>query len=159
MGIDASQLRQHVIAPALTYLERYSKSAEALLLSIAAGQSTLGCQLAESNTYGIFKISAEQHQHCWDAYLVSDPSLASRVRGLASQHAFLEDPHLELAVNLRYATAIAWFLIEAQHIELPAEPDIQRFAQIWQQVFKPDGRPADFIKTWHRCFDGGLQAA
>ena len=159
MGIDASQLRQLVIAPTLHHLQRHSASAEALLLAVAACQSGLGCQLADSNCYGIFQISADQHQSCWDSYLAADPCLASQVRGLASQHAFLQDPHLELEVNLRYATAIAWFLIEAQHIELPATPDIQRFARIWQQVFNPAGLSGDFLQAWHNCLDGSLQAA
>ena len=159
MGINANQLRQLVIAPTLHFLQRHSATAEDLLLALAAGQSALGCRLAEHGTYGIFQISAEQHQCCWDHYLANDPCLASQVRGLASQHAFLEDPHLELAVNLRYATAIAWFLLEAQHIKLPASTDIRRFAQIWQQAFAPQGRPGDFIQAWHNCLDGTLQAA
>jgi hypothetical protein len=36
--------------------------------------------------------------------------MASLVRGLASQHDFLSQPHAELATNLSYATAIAWFM-------------------------------------------------
>jgi len=42
--------------------------------------------------------------------LAFHPDLASRIRGLASQRAFLEDPHSELATNLCYATAIAWVM-------------------------------------------------
>ncbi len=159
MGIDASQLRQLVIRPTLQYLERYSATAEALLLGVAASQSELGNRLAELNAYGIFQLSAERHQHCWDAYLAHDPCLASRVRGLASQHAFLEDPHLELAVNLRYTTAIAWLLIEAQQLELPAASDIAGLARIWQLVFKPEGRLSDFSQAWQSCLAGCLQAA
>jgi hypothetical protein len=151
MGIDACQLRQLVINPALHCLERYSVSAEALLLGIAAAQSDLGNVLADNHRYGLFQISAESHQRCWDTYLAKDPCLASQVRGLASQHAFLNDPHAELVVNLRYATAIAWLMIEARHVELPTTPDIQLFAQIWQQVFKPEGRLGDFSLAWQRC--------
>lgn len=155
MGIDASQLRQLVISPTLHYLDRYSVSAEALLLGIAAAQSDLGNKLHN----GLFHINAEHHQQCWDTYLAKDPCLASRVRGLASQHAFLEDPHTELTVNLRYATAIAWLMIEARQIELPNTPDMHLFAQIWQQVFQPEGHLGDFSQAWQRCIAGCQLAA
>ena len=159
MGIDASQLRQRVIRPTLEYLGCCSATAETLLLGIAAAQSELGRCLAQHQRYGLFQISAERHRHCWDSYLARDPCRASRVRGLASQHAFLEDPQLELTVNLRYATAIAWLMIEAQQIELPATPDISLFAQIWQQVFEPDKRTSDFTQAWQHCLAGWQLAA
>ena len=41
------------------------------------------------------------------------PVDASRVRGLASQRAFLSDPDSELQTNLSYCTAIAWLLVVA----------------------------------------------
>jgi hypothetical protein len=38
--------------------------------------------------------------------------MASRIRGLASQRAFLSDPEGELQTNLSYCTAIAWLLYQ-----------------------------------------------
>ena len=38
--------------------------------------------------------------------------MASRIRGLASQRAFLSDPDGELQTNLSYCTAIAWLLYQ-----------------------------------------------
>jgi len=38
--------------------------------------------------------------------------MASRVRGLASQRAFLSNPERELQTNLGYSTAIAWLLLD-----------------------------------------------
>jgi hypothetical protein len=113
MGIDAQQLCQHVIRPTLDYLGRHCSESENLLLGLAASRSGLGSALEAPLGHGLFRISEQLHQWCWDNYLARDPDLASRVRGLASQHAFLEAPHLELTVNLRYATAIACMLLEA----------------------------------------------
>lgn len=107
MGIAASDLRQHVIRPTLLYLGRHSSTAEALLLGAAASQSGLGSVLDDRQGHGLYRISELRHQQLWDQHLARDPDLASLVRGLASQHAFLAAPHLELTVNLRYATAIA----------------------------------------------------
>lgn len=68
-----------------------------------------------AKNYGIFQIDAPSHQRVWDKYLAFNPELASNIRGLASQHAFLKHPHLELTTNLSYATAIAWAL----HLAFP----------------------------------------
>lgn len=121
MGIAASELSQFVIRPTLIYLGRHCASAEALLLGVAASQSALGSALHDRRGHGLYRIGEMRHQSVWDQFLARDPELASLVRGLASQHAFLSGPHLELTVNLRYATAIAWMLIEEQapHFLLP----------------------------------------
>jgi len=78
------------------------------------------------------------------------------VRGLASQHAFLGGPHLELTVNLRYSTAIAWMLIEEQATPLPAADDLLALARIWRQIFHPQGRLRDFTHAWQTCIDQRL---
>ena len=159
MGIAASDLCQHVIRPTLIYLERYSTAAEALLLGAAACQSALGAVLTDRRGHGLYRIGSQRHAQLWDQHLARDPDLASKIRGLASQHAFLSAPHLELTVNLRYATAIAWMLIETEHRELPAADDLLGMAQVWRRVFKPHGRTKDFIAAWQRCIGSLSQVA
>lgn len=95
----------------------------------------------------------------WDQYLALDPERASRVRGLASQHAFLAAPHLELTVNLRYSTAIAWSLVEAARLPLPDQHDHLAQARVWRQVFQPHGRLHEFIDAWQRCIGSLSQVA
>ena len=150
MGIAACEFSQYVIRPTLIYLGRHSTAAEALLLGAAASQSGLGAGLNDKHGHGLYRIAALRHQQLWDLHLARDPDLASKIRGLASQHAFLAAPHLELTVNLRYATAIAWMLIETDACELPAADDLLGMAQIWQRVFRPQGRPRYFIAAWQR---------
>lgn len=151
MGIAASDLNQYVIRPTLLYLNNQCVAAEALLLGVAACQTSLGAELDNNSGYGLYRISAAHHRHLWDHYLAVDPERASRVRGLASQHAFLSAPHFELTVNLRYATAIAWLLIEQKHKELPAADDLSALAMIWQQVFAPSRQHGEFVLAWQRC--------
>lgn len=151
MGIAASDLCQHVIRPTLIYLERYSTAAEALLLGAAACQSALGAVLTDRRGHGLYRIGSQRHAQLWDQHLALDPDLASKIRGLASQHAFLSAPHLELTVNLRYATAIAWMLVEAADKPLPASHDLLGLARVWRQVFYPQGRSRDFIDAWQHC--------
>ncbi|WAH60114.1 hypothetical protein LZ023_11445 [Pseudomonas silvicola] len=151
MGIAARELSQYVIRPTLLYLGRHCANAEALLLGVAASQSALGNELHGRRGHGLYRIGALRHQALWDRYLALDPELASLVRGLASQHAFLSGPHLELTVNLRYATAIAWLLIEQQKTPLPQADDLIGMARIWRQTFQPQGRIRDFTAAWARC--------
>lgn len=159
MGIAACELSQYVIRPTLLYLGRHSVAAEALLLGAAACQSGLGSVLDDKHGHGLYRIAARRHQQLWDQHLALDPELASQVRGLASQHAFLAAPHLELTVNLRYATAIAWLLIEAGQHQLPAADDLLGMAQVWRRVFKPHGHSKDFIAAWQRCIGNLSQVA
>lgn len=159
MGIAACDLTQQVIRPTLLYLDRQSIAAEALLLGVAACQSSLGTALDNHSGYGLYRISEFHHRHLWDDHLAGNPELASRVRGLASQHAFLGAPHLELTVNLRYATAIAWMLIENHCEVLPAVQDLDAQALVWQQVFAPYRKPDEFISAWQRCVLGRAVAA
>lgn len=150
MGIAASELCQHVIRPTLLYLGRHSPTAEALLLGTAACQSALGSALGDPQGHGLYRISEPRHQQLWDRHLAFDPDLASLVRGLASQHAFLAAPHLELTVNLRYATAIAWLLVESERPALPAANDLHGLARVWRRVFHPQGRASDFLQAWQQ---------
>ena len=151
MGIAARELNLYVIRPTLLYLGQNNPNAEALLLGIAASQSNLGSALHDRRGHGLYCIREPRHTALWDQYLVHDPDLASLVRGLASQHAFLCSPRLELTVNLRYATAIAWLLIEEQKIAIPAADDLLGMARIWRQAFEPQGRLRDFTHAWHSC--------
>lgn len=151
IGIAAKELNQYVIRPTLLYLGLNNPNAEALLLGIAASQSHLGAALHDRRGHGLYCIRELRHAALWDDYLAHNPDLASQVRGLASQHAFLCSPHLELTVNLRYATAIAWLLIEEQKAIIPEREDVLGMARIWRQAFEPQGRLRDFIDAWRIC--------
>ncbi|MFT4764922.1 MAG: hypothetical protein ACI9OH_002025 [Oleispira sp.] len=112
MDLSPTELREMVIRPTLISLDKYSQAAENLLMAIALVKQENAHRLDTScaKNYGIFQIDVPSHQRVWDKYLAFNPELASKIRGLASQHEFLKHPHLELATNLSYATAIAWAL-------------------------------------------------
>lgn len=119
MELAPQELRD-IIRSTLNYLDVHSDAAENLLLNraIIVGRNP------SPQAPGLFAIDAATHRQLWDKHLAFNPDLASRIRGLASQHAFLTDPHLELAINLRYATAIAW----AVHLAYPAARDQAQLA-------------------------------
>lgn len=158
MGIAASELRRHVISPTLIYLGRHHPGAESFLLAVAATQSALGAELDSQAGHGLYGISDALHYRLWDGYLAKDPDLASLVRGLASQHAFFTGPDLELTVNLRYSTAIAWMMVEASGMTLPAEDNLLGMARIWRRIFQPNGQLEDFTTAWQTAVHPLFQA-
>jgi len=110
MYVTAEHLRDHVIRPTLQYLGTWSAASEEFLLDIAINAPDLGLFSARNEGLGLFHITAAQHRDLWDRYLAFNPDIASKVRGLASQRAFLTNPDSELQTNLSYCTAIAWLL-------------------------------------------------
>ncbi|MFV0478569.1 MAG: hypothetical protein ACK5ME_12160 [Parahaliea sp.] len=112
MYFSADQLRSQVIRPTLEYLGVWSAGTESFLLQAAIDAPELGLFSARKDGLGLFHITAAQHRDIWDRYLTFKPEVASRIRGLASQRAFLSSPDEELMTNLRYCTAIAWLLYQ-----------------------------------------------
>lgn len=107
MKIAPNELRELIIRPTLEGLGCYNSAIENLLVALAQMQE-FNSQSHHWQIQGLYPIDAELHQRVWDKHLAFDPDLASRIRGLASQRAFLNNPHRELNTNLSYATAIAW---------------------------------------------------
>jgi hypothetical protein len=112
MYITAEHLREQVIKPTLEYLGAHSLAAEDELLEAALSQPEVGLFSRQPQGLGLFRITSSQHRDLWDRYLAHRPDIASRVRGLASQRAFLSNPDSELQTNLSYCTAIAWLLLQ-----------------------------------------------
>jgi hypothetical protein len=110
MYVTAEHLRDQVIRPTLEYMGALTPASEAFLLNTAITPPEVGLFCARNDGLGLFNITAAQHRDLWDRYLAFNPDLASRVRGLASQRAFLSDPDSELQTNLSYCTAIAWLM-------------------------------------------------
>jgi len=110
MYVTAEHLRDQVIGPTLKYLGAWTPATESLLLEAAVDAPDLGLFSARNEGLGLFHITTAQHRDIWDRYLAFKPEIASRVRGLASQRAFLSNPDSELQTNLSYCTAIAWLL-------------------------------------------------
>lgn len=144
IGIAARGLSLYVIRPTLLYMGQDNPDTEALLLGIAPSQSNLGSALHDRGGHGLFCIREARHAALWDHYLAQDSDLASLVPGLASQH-------LELTINLRYSTAIAWLLIEEQTLAIPTADNLLGMARVWRQAFEPQGRLRDFTDAWHTC--------
>lgn len=164
MGICNEQLRLLVIRPALQQLGQWSDTGENLLLATAAQESQLGFHLTSphSKGLGIYQIRPTTHRLIWDKYLVHHPDLASQVRGLASQHEFLQHPHAELTTNLRYSTVIAWLIYRRHDKPLPDNSEPEVLAKYWQRYYQRNrdaqANRQSFIANYLRCVAPGSQA-
>jgi len=147
---SADDLRTLVIRDTLKYLHDWSPAAENLLLGTAIQESGLGFSLREGRSSGIYHISPAAHRAVWDKYLIDHPEQASKVRGLASQHSFLEDPHGELISNMKYSTAIAWYIYKRADATLPSADDIEGLATLWHRHFhaRATGTVNEFVRNY-----------
>ncbi|MCX2976260.1 hypothetical protein [Candidatus Marimicrobium litorale] len=110
MHVTAEHLRDQVIRPTLEYMGAWTPAAEAFLVDTALNPPDVGLFCSRQDSLGLYRITAAQHRDLWDRYLAFNPEFAARVRGLASQRAFLTNPDSELQTNLSYCTAIAWLM-------------------------------------------------
>lgn len=164
MGIYINDLRELIVRPTLEHLNEWSQTAENLLLGTAAQESQLGFRMQSDTNdgLGLYSISPSTHTQVWDEFLVTNPELASRTRGLASQQQFLKSPHSELMTNLSYATGIAWMIYKSCHIKLPDNTNAHELARCWllhyrsrssqtAQSMSSDELTMDkFVQTYHQ---------
>ncbi len=128
---------QFVIAHALKSLGEYSEAGVRLLELTASLQAEHYAAKPQCGL-GLYRIEPRTHLKIWDGYLAFKPDLASTIRGLASQKAFLKNPHLELATNLGYASAIAWVIYQRSEFTLPDADDQQALIACWARCFTED---------------------
>ncbi|MBU2709812.1 hypothetical protein [Zooshikella harenae] len=164
MGICPDELRHYVIKPTLDYIDMWSPFAENLLLGTAAQESGLGFYLKrrKQRSLGIYCITPMMHKNIWDRYLVKHSDLASKIRGLASQHEFLANPHAELATNLSYATAIAWLIYKRNQNFIESEPsNIYTLAKCWRRFYhvRPQAHLESFIQHYQTLILNNSEAA
>ena len=151
MNLSPYDLQHFVILPTLKHLGMYSKAAEKLLLGTAALESGLNpFGEVKPGGIGIYQITTEQHRNIWDNFLAFDPDLASRVRGLASQHHFLKSPDNELRTNLAYSTGIAFMIYLQSNHPLPSADDVDGLDHFWLDNFHHQQQHNGDLAAWIR---------
>ena len=154
MGIDAEDFRTYVIRPTLQKLDANSADAELLLLGTAAIESELGAFLKTEGqrTSGIYRLHGLTHRHIWD----------SKVRGIASQREFLDNPHAELTTNLAYATAVTWLAyVRHPQFTLPRGASVLHLATLWKNCYhtRDDLTVQDFVQRYEELVESSHAVA
>ena len=158
MTINAVDLSEQVIKPTLEYLGMHSLAAEKLLIGTAAQASGFDPFCKRQQGFGIYQIDSIQHRKVWDNYLAFHPELASKIRGLASQHQFLMNPDQELTINLAYTTAIAWAIYLQANLHLPDADDLEGLKDFWRSNFCHSDRSHQQVQQFSRFISGEVAA-
>ncbi|WP_163831967.1 hypothetical protein [Spartinivicinus ruber] len=141
-----------VIRDALDKLGETSNVACQLLLGTAKTEGwRAGQHRFMEEQLGVFQITPAAHQAVWDQCLAFSPEQASTIRGMASQRAFLEAPHQELVVNIRYASAIAWSIYCSQGLILPESATKLNLAQLWQTYYENGSTTPRLLKHFFQA--------
>ena len=147
--VESLHPQHQQLQPVMQYLQLDCPQLQRLLLGTLLCMSSLPAGRRAADAAGLFAIPPRLHTLIWDDYLAFQPDLASKVRGLASQHCFLTDPHAELGYNLGYAAAIAWLIYQRQHMLPKAGASLASLARIWEASYPHRGGHAeDFRRAW-----------
>lgn len=145
--INPKHFRELIVRPTLEALGAWSQSAEELVIGTAAHESLLyHLKQLGGPALGVYQIEPATHKDVWDNYLAYREDMASKVRGMASQH--LADLDDELVGNLHYATAICRLIYYRRPEPLPAADDVVGLAQYWKAHYNTHlgkGRIDDWI--------------
>lgn len=130
----AHALITHVIRPVSEALGGPHPLLEDVLFSAASLREFDPWSPAAPDTLGLFGITPELHRRVWDHYLAYRPEQASRVRGYASQHRFLEAPDDELITNTCYAAAVGISALQWVRDTWPPVTDVAGVTRLWTDL-------------------------
>ena len=142
MRLDAAQLRQMVIKPALEKLGLWSTAAEELVLGTAIVERSLIYirQYGAGPALGLWQVEPTTHDDLHANYLSYRQELSSRLMDLRSPALSMDE---NLATNLMYDTAVCRLCYYRQPEALPEAGDIEGQAAFWKQHYnKPLGAGA-----------------
>ena len=137
--IDFRQFREHVVIPALKWLDGeipYSESAVDLLMMTAAHESKGGTFLrqvgmeGEEGAFGVYQMEIATHDDIYENYL----DYHYYLRNLVLDSASSDSTHsVELINNLAYATAMARVHYYRVPEALPVLPPLDRCIDVQHQ--------------------------
>jgi hypothetical protein len=144
VAINAEQLREYVIRPALKRVDLWSPAAEDLLLGTAAHESAMGTYIKQIKgpALGIYQIEPATHLDIWENYLKYKTGLRDKI--IATIPPMLRNTrqgferrgeHSMLITDLAYATIMARICYLRAPTALPPEGDLQGYAAYWKQYF------------------------
>jgi hypothetical protein len=134
MSLDAAQLRQMVIKPALEKLGLWPTAAEELVLGTAIVESSLVYirQHGAGPALGLWQVEPTTHDDLYANYLSYRQELSSRLMDLQSPALSMGE---NLATNLMYDTAVCRLCYYRQPEALPEAGDIEGQAAFWKQHY------------------------
>ena len=148
--MDASQLREYIVNPALEAIEHYSLAASNLLMGTAAQESRLKYvkQLGNGPALGLFQMEPATHDDIWDNYVAHRPDLRARIY----QAVQIEDHDAErLAWDFRYAAIMCRVHYLRVPAQLPPANDVWELGKYWKAHYNTPlgaGTVEEFVENY-----------
>lgn len=168
-GIHPTHLQLHVIRPTLKRMNKWSPSAENLLLGTAAQESNMGRYLKQHGigpAVGIMQIEPTTAADIIHRYLnrrakvEEDFEKGFQIVNTADidwQQISLADIIIKLQTDLAFSVAVARMKYAMVPEPLPPADDIWALAHYWKKYYNTEqgkGTPEDFVMSWERCHFG-----
>lgn len=153
MGLNAKQLRELVVRPALTHLSMWSEAAENLVMGTAAQESRLQyLRQVKGPALGLWQVEPATHHDIWQNWLWNRPLVVGQIRQAAMVEIGAATPADELLIfNLRYAAIICRLIYRRRPEPLPDADDLPGLAAYWKKTYNTHlgkGKPEEFIANY-----------
>lgn len=164
-GINAGQLREHVIRPVVRYMAEAtglpmdSEAAEMLLIGTQAHEShghQWISQYPSGPARGGFQQEIETHDWLWSDYLKRRTDIANAILAMVPEGGNTAD---RMTYDLAYATAMARVRYWIDPEPLPAARDIYGLARTWKRVWNTEqgaGTIEQFIHNFRQYAGSAL---
>lgn len=160
--IDAKQLREWIVKPALEILSMYDLRCEQLIMGTFAVESRLGSKLKQFPTgpaKGLGQMEDATHDDCWRSYLRYRPPLADTLRSLAPPCFHSVDPEVQVRAealigSLYYSAGMTRIRYRRVEEALPQANDWSGMAAYWEKHYNTPGNAPDerdFMRAITEC--------
>ena len=149
--MNAQQLLEYVIRPALVALELHSKSAEILVLGTAIQESNLNYvkQLGGGPAQGLWQMEIATHDDIWLNFLNYKEKLSAKILSPGQQ------PDAErLVYDNRYACQMCRIHYLRAPARLPDANDIRALGAYWKKFYNTEkgaGTVDQFVVNWYKA--------
>lgn len=156
MAIDAKQLKEVVVLPALNALGLSSLSAVNLLIGTAAQETNMGTYLIQKQIglrggIGIYQQSAASHVAIWERMVKPDAAMRAKISLYLGYSGMPQASRL--ATDLALATIMARLYYYAINVALPDANDLPGLAKYYKRYWNTEmGKATEeqFIDNYKR---------
>jgi len=150
--MDAFQLREYIVKPALESVGMYSEVAEDLIMGTAAQESLLSYvkQLGNGPAVGLFQMEPNTYHDIWENYLMHRHELRSKVISAIRFDAIVPDPR-RMIWDHRLAAIMCRIHYRRVPAPLPEYEDIEGYAAYWKKYYNTilgAGTTEEYIKNF-----------
>lgn len=151
--MDATQLREYVVRPALKAIDKWSKAAENLVMGTAAQESNLKYihQLGNGPAVGLFQMEPATYKDIWANYLEYRLELTDKI--LSAIESEVTPVSGRMVWDLRLSAIMCRVHYMRVPKPLPDENDVWEMARYWKTFYNSElgkGTVEEFVRNYQR---------